>query len=957
MGLPDGQEVYHPHRLRSQSSDDSMLLSCGGSPGRSLELESIATGSSSSCSSSSRSSQHNDTTSSSNQRQNRPSAGQSQCNRCTMHHKPKELPVEDLRNHAVRCPDNIKWKAGAKKVTITRIGGKIGFKYRVVRGATNTNQWYTMVNRVDDGPSAGRINIGDWILSANGQPIQISQKIDLKSIIDANKSDPVTLMIQSPERRLIPKSSCANCTPHSESQAKYKSREAYTNLNTLMPRLPEMRVLISGSEAEQIATSLLQGATPLRPSTTEVGVLYQAFVSKKNSLFSMYTKSVEQKERINSKPVDEVELEVIALKDTPFPAYCHHVLATAHSIFIVQFSGRAFINNRHAVLTSIQQRLNKIRTYATNRVPIYLVMTSEGTALPAEQLAEISQSLNLQFYQGFKNQLQYNAATDYPLFTATVEGEGDLKNLPSPFGNLGRQISREDNSDTGQSHVLYSRNNTSLDVCYYAKSTELINSQGSMYHIRELREHLSKSAFQQDFIAKSYPRSFMLHRKRLKEQGMNGLHYQPKAWIMTVCDGNLDPNHLLRFLHDNGDIVCSDYLEYSISNSDMILLDRDYLITLTKRLTTIPTRSEQQDPHLNDAIKHWDDLTQKATASSMFLKYLFRNHLENPNILTTLLQMNLIHRLEPSPSNNSPSETSYVVPFFLPADKKTPGTQAYNHHDPRLYNLCVDFQGSIPDGFFLTGLVELIKTAMKTNGSWSIDSATSAHLSLGVDCELDIHCDEVQSVINISARCSASYQHRNLPHLLTKIFDPLQAVQSDLRITIGPPCPLYQEQCKTRMQVPWKAHVIDLAGGRAGTLLRCGDLRVNEYPSVNRWLYRAADRMPTSMWNADKVPVSKRTHIFQLPPGMVHWICDKLNPPPVRRNWQGLAGVLGYTYSEVTVFANRRQSDYDPCNALLLDWGRFANSTLESLINHLTCHTMGRMDISTMLYEKWEIVE
>ena len=48
--------------------------------------------------------------------------------------------------------------------------------FAFTQGKTNANPWYTMVIRVDDErPSEGRISIGDCILSANGQPIQISQ--------------------------------------------------------------------------------------------------------------------------------------------------------------------------------------------------------------------------------------------------------------------------------------------------------------------------------------------------------------------------------------------------------------------------------------------------------------------------------------------------------------------------------------------------------------------------------------------------------------------------------------------------------------------------------------------------------------------------------------------------------------------------------------------------------------
>ena len=347
-----------------------------------------------------------------------------------------------------------------------------------------------------------------------------------------------------------------------------------SRLNVLMPRLPCLRVLISGSEAETLATSLLRGAGKTQLQVTDFGVCYRAFVSKTCSEFTFDAPYVDRKEMIAEllesvaykykTPdvlVNQVELEVMALKSNPFSTYCQHILATAHSIFIVQFRGQDFINDRQSVLLYIQRRLNKIRTFASDKAPIYLVMTVEDD-LPVEQLTMIGQCLRRQFDKAFMNQLQYNAATNSPCFTAVQAHPSEqLNNLYSPLGDLGRQISREDNNDTEQCHILYSKDNQSLDVCYLTKSAAPASpiSQGRGFDLSELRDHLAQLAFQQRFILDHYPFVFLLYCEKVQQLKVNNIHYAYKASIKT-CNGiksEEELGRLLRFLHNSGEIICA----------------------------------------------------------------------------------------------------------------------------------------------------------------------------------------------------------------------------------------------------------------------------------------------------------------------------------------------------------------------------------------------------------------
>lgn len=72
-----------------------------------------------------------------------------------------------------KYPHRVKWDCFPKAVVLqTSSQGKFGFSYKVKEFKNNTDDWYTLVTMVtQDGPADGKLMVGDWIRSIDGQAL------------------------------------------------------------------------------------------------------------------------------------------------------------------------------------------------------------------------------------------------------------------------------------------------------------------------------------------------------------------------------------------------------------------------------------------------------------------------------------------------------------------------------------------------------------------------------------------------------------------------------------------------------------------------------------------------------------------------------------------------------------------------------------------------------------------
>ncbi|XP_060074146.1 uncharacterized protein LOC132553878 [Ylistrum balloti] len=102
-------------------------------------------------------------------------------------------------NDLLRFPHFIHWDPITKTVSLTRgARGSFGFKLKV-KMSKNADDLYTLVECITpDGPADGKLMVGDWIRSVNGQPLQSPR--EASSIPDLlAKETTVRIVLQRPE--------------------------------------------------------------------------------------------------------------------------------------------------------------------------------------------------------------------------------------------------------------------------------------------------------------------------------------------------------------------------------------------------------------------------------------------------------------------------------------------------------------------------------------------------------------------------------------------------------------------------------------------------------------------------------------------------------------------------------------------------------------------------------------
>ncbi|OWF45250.1 uncharacterized protein LOC110457259 [Mizuhopecten yessoensis] len=99
----------------------------------------------------------------------------------------------------LRFPHFIHWDPVTKTVSLTRgARGSFGFKFKV-KMSKNADDLYTLVECITpDGPADGKLMVGDWIRSVNGQPLQSPREASSIPELLA-KETMVRIVLQRPE--------------------------------------------------------------------------------------------------------------------------------------------------------------------------------------------------------------------------------------------------------------------------------------------------------------------------------------------------------------------------------------------------------------------------------------------------------------------------------------------------------------------------------------------------------------------------------------------------------------------------------------------------------------------------------------------------------------------------------------------------------------------------------------
>ena len=365
-----------------------------------------------------------------------------------------------------------------------------------------------------------------------------------------------------------------------------------------MPRLVQLKLIIAGTKSKDIAESLLpRNTSPV--SNSDICTKYKACVMKtdrgyewipgtegkqitqpitkalikaaQNSLgidlrhYKLPRQEIHQcsnelreicknaTELIEQSSFEEVDVEVVAMNETPLSTYCGHVLYTAHSMYIIQFDVQDFLRDNAKVLTYIQTQLTKIRTYASDKVQVILVATAQNH-LPLKEMKNIGQNLEEHFSSAFCNQLHYNAAINLPCHF--VFPHNQLNDLG--LGCFSRQESCEDNTSPQSTADLQSskvKGGNHPQFSYQDRDA----SGKRILDVEALKPQISTMAFHQRFISKKYPYRYLVYQEQ-KEKFCKT--HQPvgaqKSHILRECrvDDTAGQEALLEYLHDSGNIIC-----------------------------------------------------------------------------------------------------------------------------------------------------------------------------------------------------------------------------------------------------------------------------------------------------------------------------------------------------------------------------------------------------------------
>lgn len=362
-------------------------------------------------------------------------------------------------------------------------------------------------------------------------------------------------------------------------------RDTFENDDRPMMRLPDLRLVIMGSNAENVAEQLVGSEIWSGRQDGPISKRCCVKIQKKDRVFEYLSckshqvmdvlKSLEnQKDCHNgsnsihgsSTVLESVVLEVVVVKDSRFADYCNQLVMTSHSMYIVEFDGQSFLQDTEKHVRELQGKLNKIRTYAGSESPVYLTSSWQHLSPDTlESVKNIGTQLQQRFEEAFGGQLQYHENCPCFMLSRTsssqvppcnqcqhLDGRVDLTVRQDQVASSVVKFCSQSSTSTATSSSSVFSSLNSCSTCF--------SDCGPEACLILLREHLSRNVFEQRFLTrKNYPQKFLSFRDIVI-----GLRDQKQKCIMTsgvkkecgVSDG-AELTSLLEYLHRQGVIILS----------------------------------------------------------------------------------------------------------------------------------------------------------------------------------------------------------------------------------------------------------------------------------------------------------------------------------------------------------------------------------------------------------------
>nr|XP_054752182.1 uncharacterized protein LOC129257803 isoform X1 [Lytechinus pictus] len=878
----------------------------------------------------------------------------------------KKNPLQDAFDH----PDMVVWSDTKKFVVQWNKEGKLGFTIKNFK-SRDGSEVYAMVTSLK-GPSVrmSGLEIGDRVLSINGTPIhqQATAEVSASEVFKKQSRDsPVSIIIQRPKGARV-----RSVTNSEMSSLKTASRQGsisdtFSNDDRIMKRLPDLRLVIMGSNAEDIAEQLVGPKIWSRRQDGLISRKCSVKIQKNGSTFEYLScrshqimdilNSINKPCHVGSNGVDGssttaecVVLEVVVVKDTMFADYCSQLVMSSNAMYIVGFESHSFLADTEKHMQELQRQLNKIRTYASSKSPVYLV--SSWLYLPgtSDSVNNIGAQLHERFGEAFGGQLQYHKNCPCFMISRT---SNQLPSSQSPSWNhcqhLDDRVDWMEEPDQVPSLSLKSSYSTCLSTC---APEACLN----------LKEHISRNIFEQGFLTrKSYPQKFLSYRAFVV-----GLRDQKQKCVLTsgikrackITDSE-ELTSLLEYLHNQGVIILSAN-EKEEPHHSFVALNPEELVHICQHLLEVPEMS-RQDHSLR---QHWNDLRTKSILSQTLLTHLLGVESDAACLTACLQQLNLIYdysMLLPnglscdSPRTQRSSQQGlYLVPYHMSTLLPRGSASCRDLSSERV--LLADFKGYRPHGLLSKLAIELGRIACKKGGTFKFLRESSWDFNMGGNYTVYLRDDPRSCMVKFITVCKVGFVLRNVLVDINSAI--LKVMKSDDRFVLGPPCPLHKK-CMFQQELSGHtiSHVIDLTKVSGERPLWCGNEDVLKFRDVREWIVAQGKEKQPSLDSSGMI-LSEDTPYSDLPSDLIQLVSSKMNLPTVRgRDWRGLAGQLGCTISMLKEFEAPHPHCYDPCGKLLDDWGMSKNATLGNLISHLGHPDLNRQDVIMEIKQKWKVVD
>ncbi|XP_045165731.2 uncharacterized protein LOC123529462 isoform X2 [Mercenaria mercenaria] len=857
---------------------------------------------------------------------------------------------EDYGNFLLKNPHLAVWDGRNTHVVEIDKGQakEFGFSFKVKIGKNQDTsvEVYTLVKSVDKGgPAMGKLHLGDWIRSVNGTPIQKAQEA-FGLITSGSGSSTMRLVIQRP----VGFSQHPNSVSSDKSETYLQvARSPSPSQNTPSPERKEQDPLIPGIiEPKKDPVKMVRQQNiyfsdmSLSNSETDSGIAPFPRTVKfpKVRIFVCGSEA----EKYVDLLLKESEVETIFQNI----GYTHVEFSMATNCF-----GNVVTSK---ICSDLYDASNRLNSYLSNVNQSDLRGGGDvnckqcGNDFSCDMSSSaIGTIVNVDLFVVPDDKLFYCCCpylfTKSSLFILTFDGDKMLRAAPQEFSRLW-SLSHTIRSFAGEEcHIMscgllesgaeannmldevralfYTPFNTRLQN-YNVSGPELLNLQSSqsasnITHLSHTHQSLlwktvTDTIQRQHVLQPSLLVVDYLHVLRDKEMLLTEEQFM-SVIKSRLPDYKLDVHQMiLTYLNTFGEIMlgkATPYFSQGVhSIESRVILNPKFLLgSLNYVLSVIYEDKQTWSRTLCTGFLRKSDLAHLTGFSDVMCR----------NVIDFWECNGLIFR---KPQSSEMGETEFFIPYFsqVPSSNEIP---LAGRKDLELYLQFTEHESS--QSFY-----QVVFTLAAHSDN--IDSLTVPGTNCAVFTYKGFLVTAFHQKIEDRIKFILCREDKSLGTKPAELFSWLYGTchrYLETPFTLCSLCPL-GEACHRSPAVG--THLIDLRDSKPQY---CGSDRIDTLNPIRIWRQKDTEHVTPESVSSQRTskPVKQPVTVMELPWSVFHKLCLKLKvTSPLGRDWKGLAGQMGYSVEQVDVYETAKE----PVQALLCDWGRSTNATIEKLLSLLS---------------------